>query len=112
MPYTAAKVRVHLHEVIRANMVTEGCARVYLIYNTVGFWQSDEKHPQVDLIIYTARLPEHREVVRLALREQGRHATSPLSAAQSISCLNNVWAMAEPGKEGRDARTLLTARRA
>ncbi len=30
MPYTAAKVRVHLHEVIRANKVTEGCARIYL----------------------------------------------------------------------------------
>jgi len=25
MPYTAAKVRVHLHEVIRANKVIEGC---------------------------------------------------------------------------------------
>jgi len=37
MPYTAAKVRVHLHEVIRANKVTEGCARVYFVYNTVGF---------------------------------------------------------------------------
>jgi len=36
MPYTAAKVRVHLHEVIRANKVTEGCARIYLVYNTVA----------------------------------------------------------------------------
>src|SRR5271154_6070745 len=33
MPYTAAKVRVHLHEVIRANKVSEGCARIYLVYN-------------------------------------------------------------------------------
>src|SRR5229473_536368 len=94
MPYTAAKVRVHLHEVIRANKVTEGCARVYLVYNTVGFWQSDEKHPQVDLIIYTAGLPEHREVVRLGLREQGRHAAAPLAGVKSISWLNNVWAVA------------------
>ena len=43
MPYTAAKVRVHLHEVIRANKVSEGCARVYLVYNTIGYWQSDEQ---------------------------------------------------------------------
>src|SRR5437879_2642663 len=74
--YTAAKVRVHLHEVIRANKVVEGCARVYLVYNTAGFWQSHEKHPPVDLIIYTAGLPEHRDVVRLSVREQGRHAAS------------------------------------
>src|SRR5207249_295668 len=54
MPYAAAKVRVHLHEVIRANKVTEGCARIYLVYNTIGFWQSGERQPPVDLIIYTA----------------------------------------------------------
>jgi len=61
--------------VIRANKVTEGCARVYLVYNRVGFWQSNEAHAQVDLIIYTAPLPGHRDVVRLALRE---HAATRL----------------------------------
>jgi branched-chain amino acid aminotransferase len=110
MPYTAAKVRVHLHEVIRANKVTEGCARIYLVYNTIGYWQSDEKHPQVDLIIYTAGLPEHREIVRLALRENGRHAASPLAGVKSISWLNNVWAVAEAVKEGFDEVLMLNER--
>ncbi len=110
MPYTAAKVRVHLHEVIRANKVTEGCVRVYLVYNTVGVWQSDEKHPQVDLIIYSAGLPEHSDTVRLALREQGRHAASPMSGVKSISWLNNVWAVAEAVKEGFDEVVMLNER--
>jgi len=110
MPYTAAKVRVHLHEVIRANKVTEGCARIYLVYNTAGFWQSDEKLPQVDLIIYSAGLPEHRETVRLALREQGRHATSPMAGVKSISWLNNVWAVGEAVKEGFDEVVMLNER--
>jgi len=110
MPYTAAKVRVHLHEVIRANQVTEGCARIYLVYNTVGFWQSDEKRPQVDLIIYSAGLPEHRETVRLALREHGRHATSPLAGVKSISWLNNVWAVSEAAREGFDEVVMLNER--
>jgi branched-chain amino acid aminotransferase len=110
MPYTSAKVRVHLHEVIRANKVTEGCASIYLVYNTVGFWQSDEKHPQVDLIIYTAGLPEHREIVRLGLRENGRHAAAPLSGVKSISWLNNVWAVAEAVKEGFDEVIMLNER--
>jgi branched-chain amino acid aminotransferase len=110
MPYTAAKVRVHLHEVIRANKVTEGCARIYMIYNTVGFWQSDEKLPQVDLIIYTAGLPEHRETVRLALREHGRHAASPMAGVKSISWLNNVWAVSEAVKESFDEVVMLNER--
>lgn len=110
MPYTAAKVRVHLHEVIRANTVTEGCARVYLVYNTVGFWQSDEKQPQVDLIIYSASLPEHRDVVRLAVREHGRHAASPMAGVKSISWLNNVWAVAEAVKDGFDEVVMLNER--
>jgi len=110
MPYTAAKVRVHLHEVIRANKVTEGCARVYLVYNTVGFWQSDEKHAQVDLIIYTAPLPEHRDAVRLAVREHGRHAASPLAGVKTISWLNNVWAASEANKEGFDEVVMLNER--
>ncbi|HKV61250.1 MAG TPA: aminotransferase class IV [Candidatus Acidoferrum sp.] len=110
MPYTAAKVRVHLHEVIRANQVTEGCVRIYLVYNTVGFWQSEEKRPQVDLIIYSAGLPEHREVVRLAMREHGRHAASPMAGVKSISWLNNVWAVAEAVKDGFDEVVMLNER--
>ncbi len=110
MPYAAAKVRVHIHELIRANKLTEGCARVYLIYNTVGFWQSNEKQAQVDLIIYTAPLPEHRNVVRLGLREHGRHAASPLAGVKTISWLNNVWAVAEANKEGFDEVVMLNER--
>jgi len=110
LPYTAAKVRVHLHEVIRANKVTDGCARVYLVYNTVGFWQSDEQRPQVDLVIYSAPLPERREVVRLAMREHGRHSASPLAGVKSISWLNNVWAVSEAVKEGFDEVVMLNER--
>ena len=110
LTYTAAKVRVHLHEVIRANNVTEGCARIYFVYNAVGFWQSAEKHPPVDLIIYTAPLPEHRDIVRLALREHGRHAASPLAGVKTISWLNNVWAISEAVKEGYDEVVMLNER--
>ena len=110
MPYSSAKVRVHLHELIRANKVTEGCARIYLVYNSVGFWQSAEERPPVDLIMYTAGLPEHREVVRLALREHGRHAASPLAGVKTISWLNNVWSIAEANHEGFDEVVMLNER--
>jgi len=110
MPYTAAKVRVHLHEVIRANNFSEGCARIYLVYNQAGFWQSDEPLPQVDLIIYSAALPEYEEPVRLTLREHARHAASALSGVKSISWLNNVWTVAEANKEGFHEAVLLNER--
>jgi branched-chain amino acid aminotransferase len=110
IPHTAAKVRVHLHEAIRANKVSEGAARIYLVYNQVGYWRSGEPQPQVDLIICTADLPEYREPVRLALREQGRHAASPLAGVKSISWLPNVWTVAEAQKEGFDEVVLLNER--
>jgi len=110
MPYSAAKVRVHLHEVIRANTVTDGCARIYLVYNTVGFWQSEETQPTVDLMIYTAPLPEYRQPVRLALREHGRHAASALAGVKTISWLPNVWSVAEAHGEGFDEVVLLNER--
>ncbi len=110
VPHTAAKIRVHLHEVIRANKVSEGAARIYLVNNQVGYWRSDEAQPQVDLIICTADLPEYREPVRLALREHGRHAASPLAGVKSISWLPNVWAFAEAQKEGFDEVVLLNER--
>jgi branched-chain amino acid aminotransferase len=110
MPYTGPRVRVHLQEVIRANKVSEGCARIYLVHNQAGFWRSDEPMPQADLIIYTAPLPAYREPVRLSLREHGRHAASALAGVKSISWLQNVWAVAEAQKEGFDEVVLLNER--
>jgi branched-chain amino acid aminotransferase len=110
MPYAGPRVRVSLQEVIRANHVSEGCARIYLVYNQVGFWRSEEAAPTVDLIINTAPLPQYREPVRLALREHGRHAASPLAGVKSISWLPNVWSVAEAQKEGFDEVILLNER--
>ena len=110
IPYAGPRVRVNLQEVIRANVVSEGCARIYLIYNQVGFWQSEESMPQVDLVIYTAPLPAYREPVRLTLREHGRHAASPLAGVKTISWLTNVWSVAEAQKEGFDEVILLNER--
>ncbi|HEX5423391.1 MAG TPA: aminotransferase class IV [Candidatus Acidoferrales bacterium] len=109
-PFNLETVRAQLGEVIRANSVTEGCARVYMIYNQVGFWRSDEDFPPVDLILYTAPLPSYREPARLALREHGRHAASPLSGVKTTSWLNNVWNLHEAQQAGCDEVVLLNER--
>jgi branched-chain amino acid aminotransferase len=110
LAYTGARVRVHLQEVIRANDVKEGCARIYLVWNTVGGWKSDEKMPDVDLVITTADLPHYPDVVRLSVREHGRHASSPLAGVKTISWLDSVWAASEAHRAGFDEVVLLNER--
>ncbi len=110
MPYSAEFTLKKLYEVVHANQVSEGTARIYLVYNKVGFWQSDEPAPQVDLILYSAGLPSYREPVRLALHEQGRHAASPLAGVKVTSWLNNVWNLAEAQQAGFDEALLLNER--
>jgi len=109
-PFDAEIVRGQLHEVLRANHVTEGTARIYAVYNKTGFWQSDEPAPQVDLILYSAGLPSYKEPVRLSLREHGRHAASPLAGVKVTSWLNNVWNLAEAQQSGFDEVVLLNER--
>lgn len=110
MTYSGARVRVMLQEVIRANDVKEGCARIYLVWNKVGGWRSDEKMPEVDLVITTADLPHYPLIARLAVREHGRHAASPLAGVKTISWLDSVWAVAEAQREGFDEVVLLNER--
>ena len=110
MTYTGVRVRVQLQELIRTNKVKDGCARIYLVWNTVGSWKSDEKMPEVDLVITTADLPSYPEMVRLALREHGRHAASPLAGVKTISWLDSVWIAAEAKREGYDEVVLLNER--
>jgi branched-chain amino acid aminotransferase len=108
--FAGAKVRVNLQEVIRANRVEDGCARIYLVWNNVGFWKSDEKMPEMDLVITTADAPSYPETVRLAVREHGRHAASALVGVKTISWLDSVWAVAEAQREGFDEVVLLNER--
>jgi branched-chain amino acid aminotransferase len=109
-PFDAARVRLKLQELFRANQVREGCARIYAVYNKVGFWQSAENFPEVDLILYTAGLPSYHEPARLGLREHGRHAASPLAGVKVTSWLNNVWNLAETQQRGFEEVVLLNER--
>jgi branched-chain amino acid aminotransferase len=109
-PFDAEAVRAQLGEVVHANQVREGCARIYVIYNQVGFWRSDEAFPQVDLLLYSAGLPSYREPARLAVRENGRHAASPLAGVKVTSWLNNVWSLYEAQRDGFDEVALLNER--
>jgi branched-chain amino acid aminotransferase len=109
-PFDADVVRAQLVELIEANQVVEGSVRIYVIYNNVGIWRSEEEFPDVDLILYSAGLPAFREPATLALRENGRHAAAPLAGVKVTSWLNNVWCLHEAREGGFDEVVLLNER--
>jgi branched-chain amino acid aminotransferase len=109
-PFDEETVRGQLGEVLRANNVREGCARIYVVSNQIGFWRSDEPFAPADLIITSSGLPSYRDPLRLALREQGRHAASPLAGVKVTSWLPNVWSLSEASHEGYDEVILLNER--
>jgi branched-chain amino acid aminotransferase len=109
-PFEPQQVRSQLRELIAANEVREGTARIYMIYNQAGFWQSDEPLPPVDLLLYSAGLPPHREPARLSVTEHGRDASSPLSGVKVTSWLQNVWSLQGAKQHGFDETIMLNER--
>jgi len=109
-PFTMEVVQDHLAAMLRTNKVIEGAARIYAIYNQVGFWRSDENFPRVDLLLCSADLPSYREPSRLGLREFGRYASSPLAGVKVLSWLDNVWNYYEAQQAGLDEVVLLNER--
>ncbi len=108
--FDASEVRGRLYELLSANQVAEGTARIYLVYNRVGFWQGEDSMPDVDLILFTAGLPAHADSARLSVAEHGRHAAAPLAGVKTTAWLNNVWQLAEAQKAGWTEVILLNER--
>lgn len=110
LPFDEEQVRTKLMELVRKNQVREGSARIYVIYNQIGFWRSEENFPQADLLLTTSGLPTYPVPARLALREHGRHAASPLAGVKVTSWLLNVWNYYEAQEAGFDEVVLLNER--
>ncbi len=110
LPADGEPVRKSVYEVIRANQVSEGAVRIYVIWNRTGIWHSGESFAETDIVVTVAPLPKYPETVRLALGEHGRHAASPLAGTKVISWLNNVWHAHEAKRMGFDEIVLLNER--
>ena len=106
-PFALETVRAQMSELLEANRVVEGAARIYTVYNQVGFWRSAEDFPRVDLLMCSADLPSYREPSRLGMREFGRYAAAPLAGVKVLSWLDNVWNYAEATQAGFDEVVLV-----
>ncbi len=110
LEFKAETTKQQLFDLIEANQVNQGCARIYFIYNTIGYWVSNEPMPSVDSITYTADLLERKGTARLAVQEHGRHAASPLAGVKVTSWLENVWSLDQTLRRGFDEVILLNER--
>jgi branched-chain amino acid aminotransferase len=105
-----SQVRERLMELLRANEVVDGCARIYLVYNKVGIWSSREHMPTVDLIMYTIDLPVRVGPVKLGVQLNGRHAGHPLAGTKVTSWLQNIWLAEQAHARGFEDMVLVNER--
>ncbi len=110
MDQSEAQVRERLMELLRANEVVDGCARIYLVYNKIGIWSSREQMPTVDLIMYTTDLPLRVGPVKLGVQLNGRHAAHPLAGTKVTSWLQNVWLAEQAHARGFEDMVLVNER--
>ncbi len=100
----------HVVKLVEVNQVEDGCARIYLVYNRIGYWTSSESMLDVDLILYTADLPKRKGPVCLAVQAHGRYAASPLAGVKVTSWLQNVWMLDQAQQRGFEEVILLNER--
>lgn len=108
--FSPQAVRGSLKQVIETNKVSDGCARVYFIYNKVGIWTSDEPLPVTDLLIYTADRPLRAGPAQLTVEPNARHAASVLAGTKVTSWLQNVWTLERAHQLGFEEAVLLNER--
>jgi len=89
-------------------MSPKAAVRIYLVYNQVGFWRSDEPQPQVDLIIFPRRSPNTMNRRSACAPTVARRAPRGVKA---ISWIPNVLGVAEAQKEARRSGSAQRARR-
>lgn len=110
--FTPDRVLAALLELVDANRVRNGAARIYFIYNKFGSWQSDEPLPLVDLLMYT--IPQsgivHPGSAQLGVQRHGRYAAGPLTGTKVTSWLQNVWSLEQARTGGFDEVVLLNER--
>lgn len=110
LPFVAGDVLADLRELISANGVEDGTARLYFTNNLAGPWRSDEQSSETDCLICTSDLPARPEPARLTVQEHGRHAAHPLAGTKVLAWLPNNWLLAKAHRDGYDESILLNER--
>lgn len=108
--FDAPLVQFKLLQLLGANRVDDGCARIYFVNNKIGIWASDEPTPPADLIMYSIDRPVRTGPTQLGVMAYGRYAAHPLAGTKVTSWLANVWTLEQAHHRGFEDNLLLNER--
>lgn len=98
-----------LFRLIEANGVREATLRVAVVRNRGGIWEGPSNR-EFDLIGLLATMKDWGAGVKLAFREQARHAASPFRGVKMLSWALNLTMLEEAQQRGMDEALLLNER--
>jgi len=109
LPHAPEEIRRHMLDLIGANGVGNGAARLSFVRNQGGLW-STESERETDFLIFTADLKAWPASARLSVTPNLRDTASPLAGAKILSWAVNVAALEQAQAQGFDETLLLNER--
>lgn len=106
-PQDAEALRASLLRLIAANQAQDATLRVCVVRNKGGMFESPGLDREYDIIAFTKELKDWGASVRLAVKKDARHATSPFSGAKILSWSMNLTWLEEAQSRGFDEMLLL-----
>jgi branched-subunit amino acid aminotransferase/4-amino-4-deoxychorismate lyase len=100
--FSEQTVKKSLSEIIAANKITNGRARLtFFDESSISIWQTEQKR-QTSFLINTADFREIPKHLRLTVSPFRTNSTSPLSGVKSCSYLENILALEDAKAKGFD----------
>lgn len=108
--FSEQTVKKSLFEIIDANKITNGRARLtFFDESSVSIWQTEQKK-QTSFLINTADFREISKPFRLTVSRFRTNSTSPLSSVKSCNYLENILALEDAKAKGFDEAVRINER--
>ncbi len=103
-------LKSRLLRLVDSNSAVNATLRVAVVRNRGGFFEGPDQTRDFDLIAFTTDRNPWGESVRLALKQQGRHAQSEFAGVKVLSWAQNLTWYEEAHQRGFDEVLLLNER--
>jgi branched-subunit amino acid aminotransferase/4-amino-4-deoxychorismate lyase len=108
--WTRKSVRDGLLELVMANRVVEGKARITLLHPESQFWRLGEPLSWTELLIFTAPLQSRSTEITITISPYRINSASPLTGIKVISNLQNILTLKEAESRSFDEALVLNER--
>jgi branched-subunit amino acid aminotransferase/4-amino-4-deoxychorismate lyase len=108
--WTRKAVRDGLLELVMANRVVEGRARITLLQAESQFWRNGEPLSWAELLIFTAPIQSRTTEAAITISPYRINSASPLAGIKVIGNLQNILTLKEAEERGFDEAIVLNER--